>query len=66
VAPGIVLPPPGVSQRWQAEVAKKTLLERWGSADDVAKAVKYLIEADFVTGEALTVDGGERYAINKR
>ncbi|MCE7982687.1 MAG: SDR family oxidoreductase [Caldilinea sp. CFX5] len=66
VAPGIVLPPPGAGKRWQAEVAKNTLLERWGSAEDVAKAVKYLIEADFVTGEALTVDGGERYAINKR
>lgn len=66
VAPGMILPPPGASTRWQAEAAKSNLLKHWGNADDVAKAVKYLLEADFVTGEALTVDGGERYAANKR
>ena len=35
-------------------------LERWGSAEDVAHAVRYLIEADYVTGEVMTVDGGEQ------
>ena len=27
---------------------------------DVARAVRYLLEADFVTGEVLVVDGGRR------
>lgn len=65
VAPGIVLPPPNVNERRQNAMAERTLLERWGSPEDVAKAVRYLLEADFVTGEVMTVDGGERYAVNK-
>ena len=65
VAPGMVLPPPGVNEKRQATMAARNLLERWGSPNDVANAVKYLIEADFVTGEVITVDGGERYGVNK-
>lgn len=65
VAPGLVMPPPNVSERRQATMAERNLLQRWGSPDDVAKAVYYLLDADFVTGETLFIDGGERYAINK-
>jgi pteridine reductase len=35
-----------------------TPLRRLGSPDDVAHAVIYLAEADYVTGETLIVDGG--------
>ena len=31
------------------------------SLDDVAAAVRFLVETDFVTGECITVDGGERW-----
>jgi 3-oxoacyl-[acyl-carrier protein] reductase/pteridine reductase len=62
VAPGPVLPPPDYSPARVAAVAHKTLLDRWGEPEDVALAVRYLIEADYVTGEVLTVDGGERIA----
>ncbi|MEZ4868002.1 MAG: SDR family oxidoreductase [Caldilineaceae bacterium] len=65
VAPGLVLPPPNMSAQRQAAMTERNLLNRWGAATDVAQAVKYLIEADFVTGEVLTVDGGERYGHNK-
>ncbi len=65
VAPGLVMPPPNVSERRQAAMAERNLLQRWGSPDDVAKAVQYLLQADFVTGETLMLDGGERYAVNK-
>uniref|UniRef100_A0A540VMY1 SDR family oxidoreductase n=2 Tax=Litorilinea aerophila TaxID=1204385 RepID=A0A540VMY1_9CHLR len=61
VAAGPVLPPPGMAPDRAAAIAKRTLLGRWGHPDDVAQAVRYLIEADYVTGEVLTVDGGERY-----
>lgn len=40
--------------------AKRTLLRRLGSADDVADALLYLIDADYVTGTSLVVDGGRR------
>ena len=66
VAPGPVLPPPDYSEQKLAQTARATLLERWGSAGDVANAVKYLIEADYVTGDVITVDGGQRFGHAKR
>ena len=61
VAPGPVLPPPDANPRHTAAAARRTLLKRWGEPEDVALAVKYLLEADYVTGDVVTVDGGERY-----
>jgi pteridine reductase len=54
VAPGPVAVEPGQEERRAAE----TLLGRVGSPEDVASAVAYLAEADFVTGTTLFVDGG--------
>jgi len=65
VAPGPVLPPPNYRDRAYQAAAQRALLERWGSAEDVAKAVRYLIEADYVTADVVTVDGGERYGHRK-
>lgn len=62
VAPGPVLPPPAYPPERIAAAARRTLLGRWGTPEDVAHAVRYLIEADYVTGEVLFVDGGERLA----
>lgn len=66
VAPGPVLPPPDYSPQQIESVAARTLLNRWGSADDVAQAVKFLIEADYISGETIKVDGGEHYGHRKR
>ncbi len=65
VAPGPVVPPPNMSERAHAAAAQGTLLGRWGRAEDVANAVRYLIEADYVTADVVTVDGGERYGHRK-
>jgi len=59
VAPGPVLPPDRLRPESRQAIAERTLLKRWGKSDDVAQAVHYLLEADFVTGEVLRVDGGE-------
>ena len=61
VSPGNVLPPPYFSPEQIEAASDRVLLERWGDPRDVADAVKYLIEADYVTGETLVVNGGERY-----
>lgn len=61
VAPGPVLPPPGYDTEKIARTAQKTLLHRWGRAEDVADAVLFLVHADYITGDVITVDGGERY-----
>jgi 3-oxoacyl-[acyl-carrier protein] reductase/pteridine reductase len=65
VAPGPVLPPPNYSAEKIARTAARTLLERWGSPDDVANAVLFLVQADYITGDTITVDGGERHAGRK-
>ena len=62
VVPGPVLPPPDYSPEEQDREARGTLLGRWGSPQDVVDAVLFLIRSDYVTGEALFVDGGERWA----
>ncbi|GAB4438512.1 MAG: SDR family oxidoreductase [Anaerolineae bacterium] len=65
VAPGPVLPPSDYSPKQIENVAARTLLNRWGSAEDVAQAVKFLIEADYISGETIRVDGGEHYGHRK-
>ncbi|GIK74323.1 MAG: short chain dehydrogenase [Chloroflexota bacterium] len=60
VAPGPVLPPDNHPPERVERAANRTLLKRWGSPADVTAAVRYLIEADFVTGSVLVVDGGEQ------
>jgi NAD(P)-dependent dehydrogenase (short-subunit alcohol dehydrogenase family) len=58
VAPGPILAPPGTSDAELAAVERATPLGRWGGADEIAKAVLFLVESDFVTGETIRVDGG--------
>lgn len=58
VAPGAVLLPDDWDDAARTHFAETTPLKRLGSAEDVAGAVIYLLEADYVTGEVLVVDGG--------
>ena len=58
VAPGPVLMPPDMSEQEKEAIAKTTALGRWGKPEDVAYAVNFLIENDFVNGIVLGVDGG--------
>ena len=58
VAPGPVLLPDGSDAAREERQAAGTALGRLGSPEDVVGAVVYLLEADYVTGEQLVVDGG--------
>jgi NAD(P)-dependent dehydrogenase (short-subunit alcohol dehydrogenase family) len=58
VAPGPILAPPGLSDDEVKAVEQATPLGRWGGAEEVVKAVLFLIESDFITGEVIRVDGG--------
>ena len=53
VAPGPVLMPEGIAGN-----PDETALGRLGDPADVAQAVRYCIEAEFVTGQNIVVDGG--------
>lgn len=65
VAPGPVLPPGHYTEEMIARTADKTLLGRWGTPEDVAETVLFLIKANYITGEFITVDGGERHGHRK-
>jgi NAD(P)-dependent dehydrogenase (short-subunit alcohol dehydrogenase family) len=58
VAPGPILPPPDMSPDEDARVIAATPLRRWGGAAEISRAVQFLLETEFVTGECLRVDGG--------
>ena len=62
VAPGPVMWPednPQFNEVYRQRVISQTLLKRIGEPNDVAKAVKFLIQdAPFITGQVIAVDGG--------
>lgn len=60
VAPGAILwPNHEVSELQKTEILQKVALQRCGEIEDVAKAVKFLLDdASYITGHILTVDGG--------
>ena len=62
VAPGTMLPPPKSSSFSEDLAIERSLLKKMGHPDDIAKAVTYLLENDFVTGTVLPVDGGRMLA----
>ena len=62
VAPGTMLPPPQISSFSQDLAIERSLLKKMGHPDDIARAVTYFLENDFVTGTVLPVDGGRMLA----
>jgi len=60
VAPGAILwPEHELNEARQQEILQKVALRRCGEVDDIAKAMRFLVnEADYITGHVLTVDGG--------
>ena len=60
VSPGAILwPDAGLSDAQQTAILDKTLLGRTGEAEDLAEAVYFLANADYITGQILAVDGGK-------
>ncbi len=58
VAPGPILAPPGTTEDERLSVERATPLGRWGGAEEIVKAIEFLVDSDFVTGETVRVDGG--------
>jgi pteridine reductase len=61
IAPGTVLPPDD-STHTDDGTAERRLVAPAGTPDDVTRALIFLLESPFVTGETIVVDGGRRWA----
>ncbi|MFT7300341.1 MAG: pteridine reductase [Porticoccus sp.] len=59
IAPGVVMPGIERSDDYIAWRVDGIPLKHQGRVDDVLKAMHYLLNNEFVTGQILTVDGGE-------
>lgn len=66
VVPGPALRPHDYDDEKYERTAAKTLLGRWGTPEEMGHAVRFLVEAEYVTGEVITVDGGQRYGHRKQ
>jgi NAD(P)-dependent dehydrogenase (short-subunit alcohol dehydrogenase family) len=58
IAPGPIVAPEGTTDEELKAVEVATPVGRWGGEQEIVKALLYLIEAEFVTGETIRVDGG--------
>ncbi|MCA9111715.1 MAG: SDR family oxidoreductase [Planctomycetaceae bacterium] len=63
IAPGAILPPPDADAGHLEQVAKAIPLQRTGSPANIAEAVLFLLQNDFVTGEVLHVTGGQQLRV---
>ncbi len=60
ISPGAILWPENeLSEQDKAEILQRVALKCTGEAEDIAKAVHFLIEdANYITGQIISVDGG--------
>ena len=58
VSPGAILWSADANTAEQQSILARTPLARTGNAADIAAAVRYLVDADYVTGQVIAVDGG--------
>lgn len=57
IAPGTITMP-GDPPEWEQEFVKLAPLKKTGTPEDVAEAASYLVNAKFMTGHVLVLDGG--------
>ena len=58
IAPGPIVAPEGTSADEVAAVESATPIGRWGGDEEIVRAVAFLLETGFTTGETIRIDGG--------
>ncbi|HYD72702.1 MAG TPA: SDR family oxidoreductase [Candidatus Binatia bacterium] len=66
VAPGYVLAAPGQSEDDYKRLHAQTPLKYGPTAEDIAHAVRFLIESPAITGQTIYVDAGRRFVTYER
>jgi pteridine reductase len=59
IAPGAILAPVGDDGTYFRRLAARIPARRTGSPEEIVRAMLYILDSRFVTGETITVDGGE-------
>ena len=62
IAPGLILPPPGEDESYLLNLAKNIPLKTVGNLEEIIKAVQFILDSYFFTGQILYIDGGEHLA----
>ena len=65
IAPGPIIPPVDYDEAKIARTADKTLLNKWADPQDIVRTVIFIVENNYLTGELIHVDGGQRFAHRK-
>ena len=66
VAPGVTLPSGPMDPAGFEQAHLRTPLQRSSSAEDIARAVRFLLESPAITGTTLLVDGGQHLSHQAR
>lgn len=66
VAPGVTLPSGDMDEREFAASHRLTPLQRSSTPEDIARAVRFLLESPAITGTTLLVDGGQHLQAQPR
>ena len=66
VAPGVTLPSGAMSEPEFARAHAMTPMQRGATQDDIARAVRFIIESPAISGTTLYVDGGQHLAKQPR
>lgn len=59
IAPGLILPPEGQDESYLLNLAKNIPLKTIGNLEEILKAVEFILDSKFFTGQILYIDGGE-------
>lgn len=59
IAPGLILPPPGKDETYLLNLAKNIPLKTIGNVEEIIKAVQFILDSYFFTGQILYIDGGD-------
>jgi len=68
LAPGWIKTAWGESadEQWQVRASRESLLHRWGTPEEIARVVRFLVSPDgsFVNGQVIDVNGGFRPSVD--
>ena len=59
IAPGIILPPAGKTEEYLKNIIKKVPLKKRGETEDIIKALEFLLNNEYITGQIIYVSGGQ-------